>query len=202
MSDMSDLHEAIRAGDLSAAERLLRAGADPNGKDSLGYPALSVAAGRGEPRLTELLLTAGGDPLLLDTRMGASALHRAAQSGVVDVARLLLDGGAFIDLQAPTHGHTPLIDASWHKQPPMVRFLLERGADRSSRARRLRRGQAPLRERSAPGDLPGDRDVSAHTPGPGRLAASYRLLQDQRSSPEAAGHLQLSIPTAIRDAHR
>lgn len=134
MSDMSDLHEAIRAGDLTAADKLLRAGADPNGKDRLGYPALSVAAGRGEPRLTELLLTAGGDPLLLDTPMGASALHRAAQSGVVDVARLLLDGGAFIDLQAPTHGHTPLIDASWHKQPPMVRFLLERGADPEVRA--------------------------------------------------------------------
>lgn len=130
---MTELQEAIRVNDLSSAEELLRTGADPNRKDSFGYPPLSIAAGRGAARMTELLLSAGADPLLLDTSMGASPLHKAAQSGVVEVARLLLDRGAFIDLQAPTHGHTPLIDASWHKRAEMVRFLLERGADPDAR---------------------------------------------------------------------
>jgi len=131
---MTELHEAIRADDADATDRQLRAGADPDSKDGRGRPALSVAAGLGQPRLTELLLTAGADPLALDAAMGASALHKAAQSGVVDVARLLLDHGAFVDLQAPTHGHTPLIDASRHQRTAMVAFLLERGADPDVRA--------------------------------------------------------------------
>ncbi len=84
--------------------------------------------------MVEMLLTAGADPLLLDTRMGASALHKAAQSGVVDVARLLIQRGAFIDLQAPTQRHTPLIDAAWHKKAGMVAYLLEQGAISTIRA--------------------------------------------------------------------
>ncbi len=135
MTPHLNLIRAVLDGDLTAAEEALRAGADPNAKDPLGYPPLSLAAGRGQVQMVELLLTAGADPLLLDTRMGASALHKAAQNGSIDVARLLLDRGAFIDLQAPMHGHTPLIDAVWHKRLPMVEFLLERGADPDIRAR-------------------------------------------------------------------
>lgn len=126
---MTELHAAIRARDWVATEALLEAGAEPNRKDSLGVPPLSLAAGLGSPQAVKLMLSAGADPLLLDTRMGASALHKAAQSGVVHAAELLLDHGGFVDQQAPTHGHTPLIDASWHKRAPMVSFLLERGAD-------------------------------------------------------------------------
>ena len=152
----TELHEAIRADDADATDRQLRAGADPDSKDGRGRPALSVAAGLGQPRLTELLLTAGADPLALDAAMGASALHKAAQSGVVDVARLLLDHGAFVDLQAPTHGHTPLIDASWHQRTAMVAFLLERGADR-----RRRRAASTVSRTSA-----------STSPPPSRVAAS------------------------------
>jgi ankyrin repeat protein len=122
------LSAAVRAGDLTTVEDLLRSGRDPNEKDPLGYPLLCLAAAHGQVQMVELLLTAAADPLLLDTRMGASALHKAAQSGVIDAARLLLDHGAFIDQQAPIHGHTPVVDAAWHKRLPMVRFLLERGA--------------------------------------------------------------------------
>jgi ankyrin repeat protein len=60
--------------------------------------------------------------------MGASALHFAAQSGVTDVAQLLLNAGAFINLQSATVGLTPLVNAIWSKQVGMVRFLLARGA--------------------------------------------------------------------------
>lgn len=182
---MTDLDAAIRRNDLAAAEQLLAAGADPNGKDSLGCPALSTSAGLGGAHMTELLLTAGADPLLLDTVMGSSSLHKAAQSGVVDVARLLLDQGALIDLQAPTHGHTPLIDAAWHKRTAMVAFLLERGADpdiaahggydaasllggddvlpeihevvEATRAHRRERNAAPLRLAALRGDAAGIR---------------------------------------------
>jgi ankyrin repeat protein len=124
-----DLAQAVIAEDLVAAGSALRAGADPNAKDPLGYPPLCLAAARGQVQMVELLLAAGADPLLPDTRMGATALHKAAQSGSVEVARLLLDHGAFLNQQAPIHGHTPLLDAVWHKRLPMVEFLLDRGAN-------------------------------------------------------------------------
>ena len=60
--------------------------------------------------------------------MGATALHKAAQSGDEDVIALLLDHGAFIDQQTPTLGHTALMDAVLHKQETAVRRLLDRGA--------------------------------------------------------------------------
>jgi ankyrin repeat protein len=60
--------------------------------------------------------------------MGATALHKAAQSGNADVVELLLDHGAFIDQQSPVLGNTPLIDAVLYKRVDAVRALLERGA--------------------------------------------------------------------------
>jgi ankyrin repeat protein len=123
------LASAVLDGDLVRVEELLRAGADPNRKDPLGYPPLQLAAARGQVQMVELLLASGADPLLLDTRMGASALHKAAIGGVVEVARVLLDHGAFINQRAPIDGQTPLFDAVLYKRLPMVEYLLERGAD-------------------------------------------------------------------------
>jgi len=74
---MPGLDDVIRANDPDAVDQLLRAGADPNGKDSLGCPALSLAAGLGSLPMTELLLDAGADPLLLDRAMGSSSPARA-----------------------------------------------------------------------------------------------------------------------------
>lgn len=60
--------------------------------------------------MTDLLLNAGASPALLDSTMGTSALHLAAQGlpalqsviiligGHVDCASLLLQKGAFLDL--------------------------------------------------------------------------------------------------------
>jgi ankyrin repeat protein len=56
--------------------------------------------------------------------MGASALHYAAQSGNIQVAKLLIDQGAFINLQSPTHGVTPLMTAVWHRNIDLVEFFL------------------------------------------------------------------------------
>lgn len=122
------LINAVLQTDLAAATDLLRQGHDVNRKDTTGLTPLMIAAGLGNSRMVELLLAAEADVLVLDDRMGASALHKAAQSGAVDVARLLLERGAFINLQSPTFGHTPLIDAVWHKRAAMVKYLLDQGA--------------------------------------------------------------------------
>ena len=65
--------------------------------------------------------------------MGSSALHRAAQSGVVDVARLLLDRGVFIDLQSLLVGHMPLFDAVCRRYRDDERFVQSLKIDHSSR---------------------------------------------------------------------
>jgi len=124
----TSLLESVVAGDLAAAKRSLDTDAPVDGKDAGGYSPLMIAAGLGQVQMVELLLVAGADPNLLDSRMGASALHKAAQGGVPEVARLLLDHGAFVDMQSPTLGQTPLFDAVWHKKLPMVNFLLSRNA--------------------------------------------------------------------------
>lgn len=87
-----------------------------------------IASGLGQAQMVDLLLTAGADVLALEPRMGATALHKAAQSGNADVIGLLLDHGSFIDQQSPILGNTPLMDAVLQKHEKVVRLLLQRGA--------------------------------------------------------------------------
>lgn len=128
MSAVNPLADAVERNDLITAERLLKEGHDVNRKNAVGFTPLMIAAGLGNPQMVELLLTAGADTTMVDTRMGATALHKAAQSGVVDVAKLLVQWGVIIDAQASTLGNTSLIDAVWHKNLSMVRYLLDQGA--------------------------------------------------------------------------
>jgi ankyrin repeat protein len=107
---------SIRADDLPEVTSLLRAGADPNRRDVDGLTPLMIAAGLGRSHM-------GVEP-----RMGATALHKAAQSGDVDVIGSLLNHGAFIDQQSPVLGNTALVDATLHRNTEAVALLLSRGA--------------------------------------------------------------------------
>lgn len=59
---------------------------------------------------------------------GLSALHEASQCGFMDVAALLLDRGAYVDIRDRKRGRTPLHLAASSGREVVVRFLLERGA--------------------------------------------------------------------------
>jgi ankyrin repeat protein len=59
---------------------------------------------------------------------GFTALHFAAQQGVVESARVLLDAGADVNSSHPEHG-SPLVIAIASGHEDMAKFLLERGAD-------------------------------------------------------------------------
>jgi len=82
----------------------------------------------------------GGRLLLLQ---GATLLHVAAEFGIVDAARLLLDRGADVNAPATVNeagvgGQTPLFHAATQFRDaglPMVRLLIERGADLGVRAK-------------------------------------------------------------------
>jgi uncharacterized protein len=93
-------------------------------KDSDGRTQLHLASGLRDAQAVNELLLQGADPCVLDSRVGASPLHHAAQHGSVEVAKLLLQHGAFLNLQAPTHGVTPLMTAVWHRKPRLVAFFL------------------------------------------------------------------------------
>ncbi len=125
---MTTLHSCVLANDTAATLSLLRAGADVNARGPDGLTPLMAASGRGHFHLAQVLLTAGADVHAIEPRMGAAALHKAAQGGNPDVIDLLLDHGAFINQQTPTLGNTPLIDAVLHKQEVAVERLLPRGA--------------------------------------------------------------------------
>ena len=121
------LAKAVNANRTQVVELLLKAGADPNLRLYDGDFALRWAAIRGiDLRITKLLLAHGAD--VLAHQGGGTALHIAAFSGRVDVAKLLLKAGA--DANGPRNIFGgPLICALLHGQPKMVDFLLEHGVD-------------------------------------------------------------------------
>jgi ankyrin repeat protein len=81
----------------------------------------------------------GGRRLLLQ---GATLLHVAAEFGILDAARLLLDRGADVNARATVDdagigGQTPIFHAATQFEDrglPMVQLLVEHGADLSVRA--------------------------------------------------------------------
>lgn len=71
----------------------LASGADPEERDTRGYPSLLVAARLGHWDIVDLLLDAGASPNPVDTD-GRSALHYAAFAGEKVAVRQLLSAGA------------------------------------------------------------------------------------------------------------
>lgn len=120
------LFQAIELADDSAVQQALQAGVNVNAKDSQGLTPLMRAAGLGNTTTTQLLLAQGADVTILDSVMGTSALHFAAQGGNVAVGQLILDYGGqiLLNLQGPTHGLSPLHCAVWYRQPDFVQWLL------------------------------------------------------------------------------
>ena len=128
-SQQSALFDAVAKGDAAAVRDLVAKGAplDGHAPDS-GLTPLMMASGYGHDEVVGILLEAGADPFVCDSRSGGFALHKAAQGGSDAIARRLLDAGLFIDCRCATTGHTPLIEAIWFKKVAVVELLLERNA--------------------------------------------------------------------------
>ncbi len=125
MSAATDLHAAVRQGNLPALRALLaehprlanaRSETDPRGT----YP-LHVAAEFGQAEAAKLLLEHGADVSLLDSENDAIALSWAAFFGRPGVTKVLLEAGSDRQ-QRNKHGLTPLDCASGGAQGQWQRF--------------------------------------------------------------------------------
>lgn len=127
------LTAAVRAGDLSLAERLLVDGADPDAPDGSGRTALVWAAREGHVDLVAGLVYRGADPDLRDSGdRGWTPMMYAIHREEMDAVRALLNNDADPDVPG-RDGWTPLMLAAAYGQDRMVELLLERGADPRAR---------------------------------------------------------------------
>ena len=111
MSDVTELHDAVKRGDLGTIKALLdgnRQLANSRSEtDARGTYPLHVAAEFGQAGAARLLLDCGADVSLLDAENDAIALGWAAFFGRSEVVAVLLKAGSQPS-QRNKHGLTPL----------------------------------------------------------------------------------------------
>ncbi|MCB1097244.1 MAG: acyltransferase family protein [Verrucomicrobiae bacterium] len=89
--------ELVIRGEDEALAALLKADADPNGRDPLGITPLSWAALVNNIEATRLLIEDGADVNARNISDGATPLHAAVFLGRDEIALRLLDAGAKVD---------------------------------------------------------------------------------------------------------
>ena len=90
----------------------------------MNLPELHQAIISGNFEEFSRLIQQGSDINQLDPIMGNTPLHIAAQQTSTKWVDALLGAGAFINIQTPKHGVTPLMVAVWHRKPHTVERLL------------------------------------------------------------------------------
>ena len=115
---------AAERNDADLAERLIAAGADPNGRDKNGDTALNWAAYYGHFDTARVLLDAGADPSLSGH---GNALEIAIRRGHEDLVQVL---SAAMGLRtAPGRGDTMVMLAVLQDDPGAVRAAVDGGGD-------------------------------------------------------------------------
>ena len=127
------LMHAVRADDLPAVDRLLRAGANAKAANRYDITALYLACLNANPAMIERLLKAGADANATGPE-GETALMTVAHSGNVEAAKLLLARGANVEATENWRGQTALMWAVGQSHPDMVRELVAHGADVNRRS--------------------------------------------------------------------
>ena len=112
---------AASAGDVSALEKALAAGADPNGRGRRGWTPLMYAANKGYTLLVPPLLEAGAKPNL-QAADGATALFIAALHGRSEIIAALMKAGADPSIKGPK-GKTAEEVAYVGKNPRIIEAL-------------------------------------------------------------------------------
>lgn len=128
----TELFEAVKTGDVAAAERLLGAGTDANTRDEEGATLLMLAAYAGDLAMVKALIKAGADVNAGDERgwapLAKSVYNMEQKRGFAEVSRALIDAGANVEA-AIGYGVRPLMLAAGYGEGEVVATLLNAGAD-------------------------------------------------------------------------
>lgn len=124
-----DFTEAVKKSDGDKATQLLQSHPRTfvDTKDGDGNTGLIIAINRGDEQWTGFLLNKGADPNLAG-RGGDTPLIAATRVGFGNAIEWLLGLGAKVDA-SNRMGETPLIIAVQQREMPIVRLLLNSGAD-------------------------------------------------------------------------
>ena len=123
---------AARFGNVPAVRALLKSGVGVNDiVDEWKSTALHHAAGWGHPAAVEILIEAGADLNMIDSR-GATPLGTACFEGQTTVLMLLINAGADVNLTGDT-GETPLHIAAGKGREACAALLVQAGADLNAR---------------------------------------------------------------------
>jgi len=137
---------AMAQGHYRTARWLVARGADVNGLDSFGEPALAAAAWKGDTIGVAALVSMGAKVDLEQRGQfrglwpSGTALAVAASSGRTEICRSLLAAGADVN-KKNQYGSTPLLVAFTHGDIQCVPAMLQYGADVNVRAAL---GETPL----------------------------------------------------------
>jgi uncharacterized protein len=121
------LHWAIYYNDEQLVEQLLSRRANVHARNEFGATPLSQAAIIGNPRIIKQLLDAGADA----NERGAddqTALMIVARTPIVEAAYHLVQAGAEVNAREKWRGQSALMWAAAQKQPAMLKFLIDSGA--------------------------------------------------------------------------
>ena len=126
-----ELIKAARFGAIERTKNLIKAGADVNAKDNMGWTALHWAAENGHTEIVNLLLV---NKAPIDANYdGVTALHWAVENGHTEIVNLLLVNRAKVD--AKYDGVTALHIAAMNGRTKIVEALIEAGADVNEKIR-------------------------------------------------------------------
>ncbi len=120
------LHDAVRAGDLHAAEALVEY-ADLEETDFILGTPLHIAVNTGDTKLMEVLITAGSAIEAPSELLGMRPIHLAVNSGDADTLRFLIGSGADVD-STTAEGETALHVAVRLGNEKLVEVLIENSA--------------------------------------------------------------------------
>ena len=133
LNGTTPLHHAVHRNDITAANALIRAGADVNAVNRYGVPPLSLAAENGNAELLQLLLKAGANPNATQSE-GETALMTAARTGIPAAVQTLLAHGADVNAKETWRGQTALMWAAAEGHAEAIQVLLEAGAQINGRS--------------------------------------------------------------------
>jgi uncharacterized protein len=119
------LMDAVAEKNLVLVEKLISKGAEVDVQNQRGQTALILS--RNEV-ITSVLLDANANMNIQD-QVGYTALHTACVKNLTEIATKLLEKGADPNIPEKTYKATPLMEAVRTGNLPLIKLLLQKGAD-------------------------------------------------------------------------